>query len=410
MRPGILLLMSALALCAADEAQLALALRAQSDFERVRAAIPPQLPDTERCVQSEAAYLAVAVPAELALAHFRKGYCALAGATITRGAADFQAASAEFAKAIETWPQRISGKAALPEPVSSGLRILAQIAELEPSSGSGAWMRARHEFSAAADPPVCSAAIMSADLCQRLVRTAHVWLGWIALREDDRLRAARDLTGIPDDPWSHWAKGQQAFADRNYAEAASQYRQAVEVWTREQREPPADWLVRLDPQPVMAQVLTDLGGAQLLSRDFTAAVGSLDAAIRADPSLTRAIYFRGRAKEESGNSAEALADYNLAARTALAHASDVNSGEAHLYRGILLERRKDYASAEEEFTTALNAGLPDALREDASAWRHLAAVAAGSCASRPYLEQSLEHVSPYFPKEEARKLSAPCPL
>jgi Tfp pilus assembly protein PilF len=105
----------------------------------------------------------------------------------------------------------------------------------------------------------------------------------------------------------------------------------------------------------------------------------------------------------------ALSDYNLASRTAFANAKDLASGEAHLYRGIFLYRRKDYARAEDEFSSALNFEVPAAIRSDAVAWRHLAAVAGGSCATeREFLARSLADVSPYFPKAEARAIVASC--
>src|SRR5689334_15720301 len=74
----VLLLGAVTALRATDEQQLALALRAQSDFDRVQRAAGPELPDATRCEQSQAAWLPVAPPADLAPAHFRKGYCTLA--------------------------------------------------------------------------------------------------------------------------------------------------------------------------------------------------------------------------------------------------------------------------------------------------------------------------------------------
>jgi len=49
------------------------------------------------------------------------------------------------------------------------------------------------------------------------------------------------------------------------------------------------------------------------------------------------------------------------------------------------------------------------MKSDAAAWRHLAAVASGSCsASREYLERSLAAVSPDFPKDDARSALAAC--
>jgi tetratricopeptide (TPR) repeat protein len=121
------------------------------------------------------------------------------------------------------------------------------------------------------------------------------------------------------------------------------------------------------------------------------------------------MYLRALAKEKMGDAEGALTDYNLASRAAFAGAKDLASGEAHLYRGILFYRRKDFTQAEEEFSSALNLEVSGDLGKDAAAWRHLSAVAAGSCAaSREHLERSLLSVSPYFPKDEARAAIASC--
>src|ERR1700682_4642880 len=133
------------ALFGADEQELALAIRAQSDFERVELPQAPQLQDTARCTQSQAALLSIAPRAEMALTHFRKGYCTLAGAAITGNAADFGEAASEFEKAIEAWPDRTTrnAKDSVLEPVSSGLRILATVARLRARTGGGGRDRAR---------------------------------------------------------------------------------------------------------------------------------------------------------------------------------------------------------------------------------------------------------------------------
>ena len=129
------------------------------------------------------------------------------------------------------------------------------------------------------------------------------------------------------------------------------------------------------------------------------------------PGMARAYYLRGRARELSGQPDAALADYNLASRTAFAQANDLASGEAHLYRGILYYRRKDYARAETEFSSALNFNIQPGLRADASAWRYLAAVSGGACqASRESLARALATVSPFFPKQDAAGAMAACPV
>ena len=60
------------------------ALRAQSDFERVRMAPRPSIHAAQACVQSQAAALAVSPPSEQSLLYYRKGYCAFAAATSER--------------------------------------------------------------------------------------------------------------------------------------------------------------------------------------------------------------------------------------------------------------------------------------------------------------------------------------
>jgi single-strand DNA-binding protein len=167
-------------------------------------------------------------------------------------------------------------------------------------------------------------------------------------------------------------------------------------------------MARLAPPVDLPESLTELGGSQLLAGDLTAAVTTLTTALEASP-IARAFYYRARAKELAGQTDASLTDYNLASRAAFASAKELSSGEAHLYRGILFYRRKDYLRAEDEFSSALNLDIPLALRPDASAWRHLAAVASGFCAaSRGQLERALATVSPFFPKEEAKSAAAGC--
>jgi tetratricopeptide (TPR) repeat protein len=147
----------------------------------------------------------------------------------------------------------------------------------------------------------------------------------------------------------------------------------------------------------------------LLAGDLPGAILTLDASIQADSASPHALFLRARAKELAGSKDAALADYNLASRTAFAAARDLASGEAHLYRGIVLFRRQDFARAEEEFSSALNFEMTGALLPDARAWRHLAAVAGGSCGeSRQSLSLALAAVSPFFPRDEARSLASAC--
>jgi tetratricopeptide (TPR) repeat protein len=265
--------------------------------------------------------------------------------------------------------------------------------------------RAQAQIVAHVENPACSSSIMPSAFCGDVLQTGRQWLGWMVLRHDFLAEAARFFAGSSGTGWPEWVAGRKAFLARRYSEAASQYGLAIGLQKREA----TSMTDRLGPRPDLPGELTDFGGAQLLAGNTAAAIATLDEAIKADPSSAHALYLRARAKELARQTDAAMADYNLASRTAFANAKDLASGEAHLYRGILLYRRKDYGHAEDEFSSALNFEIPNGLHEDAAAWRHLAAVASGSCdASRQRLERSLSTVSPFFPRDEARNLLAAC--
>jgi tetratricopeptide (TPR) repeat protein len=380
---------------AADPRLLSLEQRAQSDFERVALVSDPQLADATACVQSEAAVLPVAPVAETSAVHYQKGYCSLIGALITHEASDFADAAAEFDKAAAL---------ILPPAASSALPVLASIARLELSPDQAAIEKAQAVLAYAEDRAACHSAVMPVDTCQAYLAVGRLWSGWIDLRQDDLSAAQRDFATAPQSAWAEWVLGRQAFQQRIFEQAVRHYRTAIERWPSERSH-------LLWPKPDMGLMLTDLGGAQLLAGDPAGAIATLDRAAKDDPNHARTYYFRARAKELTGQTEAAQADYSLASRTAFAGAKDLASGEAHLYRGILLYRRKDYTRAEAEFASALNFEIPAALRPDASAWRHLAAVAAGSCgASRDQLAGALAIVSPYFPRAEAQDVINSCSI
>jgi tetratricopeptide (TPR) repeat protein len=401
----VLALLGATFLYGADEQRLAVTVAAESAFARVQLAADPALHDVSACVQAEAALLPVASPQELPVAHFRKGYCLLATAASTGDAADFSAAANEFDKAMGTWAAS-APKNRVAEPIPAPVLVLASVARLRAASASGSEDLARNAIAAALAEPTCGSSMLTPAFCQRVLRTGREWLGWMALRRGDLNEAAIQFAGSTGTGWPEWVAGRESFVHERYGEAAADYRRAIELLHPES----LSLARRLGPPSNQAEELVELGGAQLLAGDATGAIASLDAAVRMDPTAARAFFLRGRAKELKGQTEAALADYNLAARTAFAGAKDLASGEAHLYRGILYYRRKDYSHAEDEFASALNFTIAGGMRPDAVAWRHLAAVAGGSCgASRLYLEQSLRTVSPYFPAEEAQQAAAGCP-
>src|SRR5580700_10980763 len=132
MRLFALLVLVSTPMAAADELRLALGLEAQAQFDRVELAGVAPLEAAGLCVQSQAAALAVALPADTALLDYRKGFCLLVGAAVTHRASEYTAAAGELEKAIEAWPAHTAGhsKKGPTEPVSPGLRVLADIARL----------------------------------------------------------------------------------------------------------------------------------------------------------------------------------------------------------------------------------------------------------------------------------------
>ncbi len=407
-KAGILVLLAATLAAGADEQQTALERKAKSSFDRVMATAQPALPEAIQCVQDQAALLPVAAREDAPVVHFRKGYCGLMAAALAENAAGFQDAAAAFDQAVSTWPGRVkTAKGAATETGPSVLMALSGIARLLAGIEDGG---TSDDMVVGVARNTCSPEVLTAGACQAVFRLGREWLGWMALRREDVKEAAVFLADQPDSFWTHWAKGKRAFTEGRYRDAAIEYGASLELWRNRQARSKSDWIARLGPQPQMGAALTDLGGAQMLAGETSAAVSTLGAALDAEPRNARACYLRGRAKELAGQAEAATADYGLAVRTAFAGAEDLVSGEARLYRGILLYRRKDFSRAEDEFSSALNAGVPNDLRADAVAWRHLAAVAGGACSVSPkLLGESLAAVSPYFPKADARSAMDSCP-
>ena len=430
------------ALFGADERRLALLADAQRAFDRMERSPSPQLAEASACVQVEAAALAVALPAGEASLYYRKGYCELALAAVTRAPSRFAEAASDLDRsgaAMLAWIARqaglVAGQIAVHDAGQSGSQIAGegagQATALSPAQSSepvAAWNAGRAsgqtgEQAAGQSPALvggpatghnAAQAWMTPDTCpascQPFIPTAGLWLGWLALRRGDLDAATERFAVRPESGWPALVAGMRAFQAGRYSEAAARYGETLDIWTRGESasDPPLTW--RIGPPADIAELLAELGGAQILSGDPQTAVATLDKALKAGVPAARAFFLRARARELSGQPEPALADYNLASRTAFASATGLASGEAHLYRGILYYRRKDYARAEDEFSSALNFAIAPALRADASAWRHLAAVASGFCgASREYLERSLPAVSPFFPKDEARAVAARCP-
>jgi len=397
-KAGILALVAVSVAAAADPQQTALELKAKAAFDRATASAQPQLADYIGCVQDQAALLAVATREEAGLVSYRKGWCAFVAAALAENPAGFGDAAGAFDAAVAAWPARAA---------PSVLMALGGIARLEAGAEDGG---TRDEMMVGVVRNTCSPELMTPDACQAVFRAGREWLAWLALGRGEVAEAARYMADLPDSYWTHWTRGRRAFTDGRYRDAAIEYGAALELWRSKQARLRSDWMARLGPRPRMGASLADLGGARLLAGEAAPAIAALDAALEAEPRNAWACYLRARAKETAGQAEAASADYSLAARTAYAGAEDLVSGEAHLYRGILLYRRREFPRAEDEFSSALNAGVSSGMRPDAVAWRHLAAVAGGACGvSRKLLVESLAAVSPYFPKADARSMAAACP-
>ena len=402
MKVQLFTVLAATSLFAADEARLALELKAQTDFERVFLASAPTLHDTTSCIQTQASMAPVATPEDLPLVHFRKGYCTLAEATINGESSEFLQAASEFDKATEAWSARNAAfaKKRPPEPLPSVFPVMASISRYKAGKGDG------KEIAAAMAAHNCPVNVIPAERCEAILTIGREWLGWSVLERDDIDGAAREFPA--GSVWTNWVAAKQAFRDRKYTDAAAAYKRAVDAWDSQARTSNQPFMQRLAPPMDLSVAYTELGGAQFLAGNNNGAIASLNQAVRQDSTNARALYLRARAKESAGQQEAAIADYNLAARTALAK-SEGQAGEAHLYRGISLYRHKEFEAAEDEFTNALNFDISAASRADAVGWRRLAAVASGSCeVGRKYLEESLPTVSPYFPREEARRAIGEC--
>src|SRR3954464_13806341 len=130
-------ILAATSLFAQEQPRLALALKAQTDFERVFLAPTPVLHDTNACIQTQASMVPIGTPEELPLFHFRKGYCTLAAATITNETGGFLQAATEFDKAVEAWSLRNAffAKKRPAEPLPSIFPVLASISRRKAGKG-----------------------------------------------------------------------------------------------------------------------------------------------------------------------------------------------------------------------------------------------------------------------------------
>lgn len=399
-----ILIFATLPAVAADDAVLAMQIRAQSDFDRVEAAAFPDLKDTMRCTQSQAVMLPVALPVDQPVLRFRKGWCELMGATLGPSRASYLQAAQDFAHAMAAYASRPG------EPMPAGLQVLSAIARLKAGAEPHVMPDIRAGLESALATQACPAGLMPARLCQDLLSTARLWLGWLWLQEGDLTRAGTHLHGFPELGWSSWVAGRRALQAGGYIGAVSAIEEAVDAWTNATKYPRPGIVRLLGPKPDLPEAIAELGAARYLAGDPAGAIKTLDAAVKARPNDARSLFIRGLARDRMGQTEAALADYQIASRTAFAEADvKMASAQAHFYRGVWHFRRQAYPRAEDEFASSLNSAPAAPQRDDVTAWRHLAAVAGGACESSAVeLGRSLGKVSPFFPRNEAEARLAAC--
>ncbi len=390
---------------AADERTLALETAAQTAFRGVALRPLSAIEEANQCAQAQSMAASVAAPDKMAQLLFQKAYCEMAAAAASDNRASFDESAETFDTAIAD-AQASSTRQKIPSRVSPVWMALASLARIQ----SGVSMESQEtalarDVDAEPDPACQSDAAMTA-VCRVTQQLGNAWLGRIALARGDlpaaerRFAAANSGGGVSQ--WNRWVAGLQAFQRTDYARAAAEEGAAISAW-RDRK--PSTLVEALAPRPEWSLALAEWGGSQIAAGDAAGAIQTLDQAMKSDATNATAYYFKGVAEEELGRG-DALADYDAAARAALARS---DSAAAHFYRGIVFFRRKELQRAESEFESALNGNPNASWAADARAWRHLTAVEGGACrASRDYLDRALPAVSPFFAKQEALKAVAQC--
>lgn len=390
---------------AADERTLALETAAQTSFRGVALRPLPGLAEATECAQAQSMAASVASPDKIATLLFQKGFCEIAAAAASDNRASFDEAAETFDTAIAD-AQASSTKQKIPTGVSPVWIALASLARIQ----SGASMESQEEAltrAVDAEPdPACQSDLAMTAVCRASQQLGNAWLGRIAVARGDlaaaerRFAASSSEGGVPQ--WNRWVAGLQAFRRADYVRASAEEGAAIAAW-RDRK--PSTLVEALAPRPELSGALAEWGGSQIAAGDAQAALQTLDQAIKSDATNVTAYYLKAVAEEKLGRG-DALSGYDAAARAALARS---DTAAAHFYRGIVFFRRKELQRAEGEFESSLNGSPNASWAADARAWRHLTAVVGGACgASRDYLDRALPSVSPFFPKQEARKAMAQC--
>lgn len=401
-----LLWLAALISLPAGSQTLTPAQQAKAAFDKVDSSALPALQDTMMCMQAHAALLPQVPAGERYLVHYRRGYCALMGASVTRDPAEYAEAAREFASAIQTWPGRA------PQAVSSGLRVLNAIAVA--GAGRGVLTaEAVAGLDAVVQQPDCSAtAVMQPAFCQELTELARLWLGWNALQAGKLNDAAKLAAAVPSSPWMAWIAGRQAWVERRWPEALGLMDKAVQAWEAAEKSRTPRTADLLGPRPDLGRMYLELATAYYRSDQHAGVIAAHEAAVKRGAGDAYGFFMRARAREATGQTAAALEDYQRAATLAASNKDDSWAvGQAHYYRGLLLYGRRSYKQAQAEFIQAPKAGLGDIPGAEVNAWATLSAVAAGDCSKAPeLLDLSVKPASKLFPAADAQSLAAACQL
>jgi tetratricopeptide (TPR) repeat protein len=388
------------------------AARARADFEKVDSEPIPNVADTIACAQSNAVALSVARPDERYLLYYRKGYCELFGALPTGASDSFQAAARDFNEAIANWPKKA------PAPPPGGLRALVSIAHLEQGRMADSYPDITGDLTTIVTAPVClPTPIMAAGFCNALIDTARIWLGWFAYQRSEFAEAARLVEPLAktnaSSPWALWISGRLAQQQKRNDEAIALFEKTLAAWESAEKSRNPDVVTMLGPKLDPASVQYQLALSDYSRQRYDSAIVRLDAAVKAAPRNSYAIFLRGRSKEALHLNVAAMEDYALAAQTARASNDSMwNVGQANYYRGLLLYQAGDYSRAEVEFANALGGRLGDIPPADVRAWQSMAAVTIRGCKSSSFdlLESSVKMTSSRFPKDQAEAVIYDCRL
>jgi tetratricopeptide (TPR) repeat protein len=339
---------------------------ARRAFETVEAlASIPNPADVQSCIQAQREAGKIPAKSERVLIDARRMYCEFLKAAL----ANDTKALAQSAAAMDT--PRGDGK----NDSAPVLKLAASIAALK-SAAPGA--QAEQDLTTALQSLNClNAGFARTQTCNALDSAGRLWLGWFALRRNELTQAETAFHHVGASPWNAWLTGIYSSEGRRCREAAMAFADAAASWPIRGRSL-VEWL---GPQPAPGELPARLAYAQAMAGDTEAALPNLDAAISARPNDAVSLFLRGLLRRS-------IPDLEAAAKAAPPE-------QAHLYRGVLFERRREYPAATREFDQA---GKDTA---DLAAWKSLTDAAAGACpADSNEMDKLSATATPLFPKGE----------